>query len=54
VGDFVEVACKVVEVTPSMTFAEASLSVANATVATATLIFKARRSAPESEARRYL
>jgi uncharacterized protein (TIGR00369 family) len=54
VGDFVEVTCKIVGVTPSMTFAEASLSVANTTVATATLIFKARRSAPESEARRYL
>jgi hypothetical protein len=46
VGDFVEVACKIVDVTRSMTFAEASLSVANATVATATLIFKARQFAP--------
>jgi uncharacterized protein (TIGR00369 family) len=44
VGDFVEVTCTVVEVTRSMTFVEAKLSVAAAAVATATLIFKARRS----------
>lgn len=46
VGDFVEATCNIVEVTGSMTFVEATLSVANAAVATATLIFKARRSAP--------
>ena len=44
-GDFVEVSCRVVEATPSMTFVEAKLSVAEGAVATATLIFKARRSA---------
>jgi acyl-coenzyme A thioesterase 13 len=46
VGDFVEASCKIVEVTRSMTFVEATLAVGNAAVATATLIFKARRSAP--------
>ena len=45
VGDFVEVSCRVVEATRSMTFVEAKLSVAEGAVATATLIFKARRSA---------
>src|SRR5687768_3307365 len=45
VGDFVEVTCSVVEATRSMTFVEAKLCVADAAVATATLIFKARRSA---------
>ena len=44
-GDFVEVSCRVVEATHSMTFVEAKLAVADAAVATATLIFKARRSA---------
>jgi uncharacterized protein (TIGR00369 family) len=43
VDDFVEVTCTVVEATRSMTFVEAKLSVADAAVATATLIFKARR-----------
>jgi uncharacterized protein (TIGR00369 family) len=45
VGDFVEVTCSVVEATRSMTFVEAKLSVADDAVATATLIFKVRRSA---------
>ena len=45
VGDLVEVTCSVVEATRSMTFVEAKLSVADAAVATATLIFKVRRSA---------
>ena len=47
VGDFVEATCRIVEVTRSMTFVEATLSVADAAVATATLIFKARRPAPQ-------